>query len=649
MSSYFKFFVVPWFYAAILGGIISFIIIIAWFRNLNRASLIASNIQNILVWSSFLFSGAWLAALHSQKKIEIYVSPWKNVRFVVREEPYKTKYFTATDGFLLLQSPEGQTLSQGHQVRFYKEFFESTIGHIQVGDTLIFSAAILPFAPAKKPGDFNSRLHFADKGLYSYSNIRESSNLKLLKGPGHRYGFIVKVRKMIDNQLKEYFTDYNYKNLVTQMLIGERGYVDEDIKSAFKNTGVMHILAVSGLHVGIIYLILNALSGLIFPRSWHTLSVIVVISIVWSYAVLAGFKPSVVRATLMLSFFSLGKLLNRQVNLLNTLSAAAFVNLLFKPTDLFDLGFKLSYSAVAGIALLFEPIKGLWNPSRFLLRKFWEMTALTLSAQAGTTGVSIFYFGQFPLLFVFANWLAIPAASIIIYSALIFVLIPFPFVKSLLAVFLESFLEIFIRLLKLFDSFSFSTIKNLEFDAKDAILITILIIFILGIFLRPYYQSFLKILVIIIIWIFSDILIEAYSIFSKERLLLISPQKEELSWVVQKAPTFEKFFQPHINLNQNAIIQWRNYSSILYQKPATEPYSSVKATYLIFNNKKFTFNKIKKLVKKNQHIILGPAINASRALRIKKELEEIGFRVWSIHLDGYFKFPQNMFDITLAI
>jgi competence protein ComEC len=165
----------------------------------------------------------------------------------------------------------------------------------------------------------------------------------------------------------------------------------------------MHVLAVSGLHVGIILEILLFLLGR-FPRIFSkNAAVLIALIILWSYAAVVGFSPSVVRATFMFTLLALAKMMSRQTNSLNVLLFAACIMLFTDPLLIYDIGFQLSYLAMAGILLLYRPIEStFYIPNRFL-KKIWQGTAVGIAAQLFTLPVTLYYFHQFPNYFMLTN------------------------------------------------------------------------------------------------------------------------------------------------------------------------------------------------------------------------------------------------------
>ena len=206
------------------------------------------------------------------------------------------------------------------------------------------------------------------------------------------------------------------------LLLGQRQTINKTIYNNYVNSGTIHILAVSGLHVGIILWILNFIfRPLLYLKYGNYIRPIILITILWSFAIIAGLSPSVTRAVTMFSIISIAMHLKRPTNIYNTLVISAFIILLFKPTFLFEVGFQMSYLAVLGIVSVQPIIYKLWKPKFLVTDKLWQIFTVTLAAQAGVVPISLFYFHQFPGLFFISNVVVIPFLGLILGFGLLII------------------------------------------------------------------------------------------------------------------------------------------------------------------------------------------------------------------------------------
>ena len=213
--------------------------------------------------------------------------------------------------------------------------------------------------------------------------------------------------------------------VVAAMALGDKSALTQDLRDVYSVTGASHVLALSGLHLGIIY---TLLSLFVFRRRWQVLSQVIVILSVWAFVFLVGMSTSVMRSAVMLSVYALLSLGHRDRMSVNTLAFTAIVMLMASPMSLFDVGFQMSYMAVLSILLFVPLLEGIFTPeylmSHRLVRWLWGMVAVSFSAQIGTAPLIAYYFGRFSCYFLLTNFVVIPAAMLILYLSLVTLLMP---------------------------------------------------------------------------------------------------------------------------------------------------------------------------------------------------------------------------------
>ena len=197
------------------------------------------------------------------------------------------------------------------------------------------------------------------------------------------------------------------------------------VREVYAVTGAAHVLALSGLHLGIIYALLSLL---VVGRRWQMLSQLVCILGIWAFAFLVGLSASVVRSAIMLTVYALLSLGHRDKMSLNTLAFTAILMLVVSPRSLFDIGFQLSFMAVASILLWLPVFRGVFSEAYLmeypLLKWVWSMAGVSLAAQLGVAPLIAFYFGRFSTYFLLTNFIVVPAATLILYLSLVVLLIP---------------------------------------------------------------------------------------------------------------------------------------------------------------------------------------------------------------------------------
>ena len=203
---------------------------------------------------------------------------------------------------------------------------------------------------------------------------------------------------------------------------GARGGIDAATNAAYAHAGTLHLLAVSGMHIGFLYGLLVWLAARLLPIRWlgqgiaHWPTRLGIVLLLWGFAFVAGLGASILRAVVMCTVLEIGRLGGRKAHPLQLLGAAAFLLMLHNPAVLFNLGFQLSFGALAGIFMFYQPLVDLYQGKSWLLRSGWQAASVTIAAQIGATPISLLYFGQFPTFFLLANVLASALGAISLYS-----------------------------------------------------------------------------------------------------------------------------------------------------------------------------------------------------------------------------------------
>ena len=237
--------------------------------------------------------------------------------------------------------------------------------------------------------------------------------------------FFLRQRAKLLERLKEDGMEGDAYAVVAAMALGDKSALTKELKNVYSVTGASHVLALSGLHLGIIY---TLISFLIVGRRWQTVSQLFCILSIWAFVFLVGMSVSVVRSAIMLTVYALLSLGHRDKMSVNTLAFAALVMLLVSPRSLFDIGFQMSFVAVLSILLWLPVFMGVFS-ERFLMEHrwvkwCWGMVAVSVAAQTGVAPLIAYYFGRFSSYFLLTNFIVIPAATLILYLSLVVLLIP---------------------------------------------------------------------------------------------------------------------------------------------------------------------------------------------------------------------------------
>ncbi|HCY45341.1 MAG TPA: hypothetical protein DHU89_01565 [Flavobacteriales bacterium] len=319
--------------------------------------------------------------------------------------------------------------------------YEKTLIYIpkaEYNDTLRFTKEIVTtqkpslIKSPKNPSEFNYQKYLKRLGISNQFYLPSSSIKEIAKRTEISYTeYFEKLREYNLDKLQSLGITGEVFGVVSALVFGQKDYLDPELYNAYGAAGATHVLAVSGLHVGLIYLILAwMLKPLLKNKFTKWLRLFLILLGLWFYAALTGFSPSVLRACTMFSFISLANTNASGSNIYNTLAASAFFLLLVQPHLILEVGFQLSYSAVLGILLIQPWLYKLVYIKTTLLDKAWQIVTVSIAAQAGTFPLALLYFHQFPNYFIISNLFVIPLATLILYLTLFTLFISFiPFIS----------------------------------------------------------------------------------------------------------------------------------------------------------------------------------------------------------------------------
>ena len=311
-------------------------------------------------------------------------------------------------------------------VKAYFYFTDSSQIDLQVGDELIVRNNIQEISPPQNPGQFDFRYYASLKRIHFQFRLASGEWERI--SCNKKFSILNMAKKIRDNLLACYrkagLEEREYA-VMSALVLGYDDEIDKELMSAFSASGTLHILSVSGMHVGIVFSILSILfKKMERKKGWWLLRLILMLIIIWCYSILTGFSPSVIRSAMMFSFILLGKSMNRNSNIYNTLAASILVICIcFDPIIILEPGFQLSYLAVAGIAFLYKPILNWFYFKNKIASAIWNLTAVSIAAQISTFPISIYYFHQFPNYFIPANLLIIPVSTAAIFGGIILLII----------------------------------------------------------------------------------------------------------------------------------------------------------------------------------------------------------------------------------
>lgn len=403
------------------------------------------------------------------------------VREVLKSTAYHDKYIVN------LISVDGHQTNGKLLLNVQKDSLNSPI---DVDDISIASAPLMTINTPLNHYQFNYN-SYLKKRYIDHQLFANKASLFLISSETHTiYGYAAAIRNKIDDKLKAYNFRKDELAIVDALLLGQRKDISPETYNNYVNAGAIHILAVSGLHVGIILYLLNWVFRPIERiKRGNYIKIVILVILLWCFAIIAGLSPSVTRAVTMFTVVAIAINLKRATNIYNTLAISMFVLLLFKPNFLFDVGFQMSYTAVLSIVSIQPMLMSIWTPKFKLLTYFWSLFCVTTAAQIGVVPISLYYFHQFPGLFFLSNLVILPFLGFILGFGIIVMILA---LLNLLPHFLADIFGFCISLMNNFiawvsqqESFVF---RNISFGMLFVIVSYILIISIYAYLKKPNYQ-----------------------------------------------------------------------------------------------------------------------------------------------------------------
>lgn len=504
-------------------------------------------------------------------EVELVSMPMEKVRSYL----YEVKILQFSDSALF-------TPSSGRAYLYFQK--DSAVSTLLYGDRLLVEAEFNPPTTIRNPDGFDYANYLKHQGIGATTYVTSGSWVKTKESPKTSVFLLAnKCRNYLLDIYKKHGISGQEYAVLAALALGYTDEIDLDLWESYSTSGVMHVLSVSGLHVGIIYAVLAFLfSFLNKSLQLRIIKSAVILMLLWCYAFITGLSPSVFRSTLMFSFVALGTISNRKPQIYNTIFMSAFLMLLINPDWLFSVSFQLSYTAVLSIVYFQPKLSRLLQIKNKPIKWAWDLSAVSVAAQIGTTPLVLLYFQSFPNYFLLTNLIAIPATTFILYLAFTLLLFSFiPVLPSFIALLLKWILQGLNSFIIFTDRLPYATsvigINHFQ----------ILLLFAIIILASYYFQKrnyFVLISVLCTFLIFLTIGIQAkYNTLQSQKLIV-----------------YESYRDTHINIlngNQNytyttnedelhriASAFWTN-NKILPPK-RIEEYTYFSDGFFIFNNKR---------------------------------------------------------------
>jgi competence protein ComEC len=344
---------------------------------------------------------------------------------VVLQEPLVTKlnsYKVLVKAESVLVNGEWITVIGDILIYFKKDSIPPDLSY---GSQIIIQKPLQAIRNPGNPGSFDYKQYCARQGVH-YQVYLQSKDF-FATGDIQKNlltELLINTRNKVLSVFRKWIPGQTEAGVAEALLIGYREDLDKDLVRSYSNTGVVHIIAISGLHLGMIYGLMLLILQPFRKHKWiRWVKPLLVLFVLWGFSLLAGAAASILRSVVMFSFIVIGESLGRRTNIYNTLAASAFCLLVFNPYFFWDVGFQLSYTAVLSIVLFMRPVYQLFYFKNKLLNALWQLNAITLAAQILTLPIILYYFHQFPNLFLFTNFIAVPLSGFILYGELLLLLV----------------------------------------------------------------------------------------------------------------------------------------------------------------------------------------------------------------------------------
>jgi competence protein ComEC len=351
---------------------------------------------------------------------------------------------------------------------------------LKPGDKIIFNPNLSEIQNKGNPEEFDYKKYLSNNLVYNSGYLTSGDWQKLNTEHDIKIRHsLLRFRTKLVDKLEELGLTSDELAVVSALALGYKDNLSNEIRHSYSSSGAMHILAVSGLHVGIVYGVLLFFLSFLRTKKLNVVKIITVIVFIWLYAMLTGLSPSVTRAATMFSIAAIGNLQKHKSGALNSVAASAFLLLIINPLNIVDVGFQLSYLAVIGIIVMQPSIYNIFTVKNKLLDKIWSLTSVSVAAQIATGPIAMYYFHQFSNYFILANYILIPVSTIAIWLCIfVFIFSGIGFIASFLTKLLAFVMKIMNETTSVIESMPYSLTDNIYINLTQLFIIYAVIILI---------------------------------------------------------------------------------------------------------------------------------------------------------------------------
>ena len=395
------------------------------------------------------------------------------------------------------------------------------------GTQLVFTRPPQSIINLNNPGGFNYSRFLLFQGVTAQVYLKSNQYKIVANNKGSTVmAAILRLQVYILNTIKTFIPNQKEKGVAEALLIGYRNDLDKQLVQSYSNTGVVHIIAISGLHLGMMYGFILFLFSPAKRKRWYRFAMPVsALFVLWTFTLLAGAVPSILRSAVTFTFIVVGVLINRKGSVYNTLAASAFCLLLFNPYYLWDVGFQLSYTAVLGITLFTKPLHNLFYVENKAMNKVWLATCVTLAAQILTLPVVLYNFRQFPILFLITNLLVVALSEVILFALLFLVLVGnLTSIASFAGKAIQALLWLMNSIIEYTEKIPLSLWKDIKIDTVQAwLLYLFIILFVLWLLYKLPKLFVYSLMILVVIAIYTSV--DVWQKSNQQKLVVYDVQK----------------------------------------------------------------------------------------------------------------------------
>lgn len=432
-------------------------------------------IKGIPIILFFLFFGIKLVEFNTEINYKNHFSKNTHEYFLVKiSSPPKNKDKTLKiiGEVIALKTQNTWQSSKGKLLIYIEK--DKSASQLKYGDILLCNSKIASTPGPRNPFEFNYKKYLAFHQIYHQTYIKSNNWVFTNQNNSNvilEYAY--QLRNYLLGLISKFKITGDEYAIGSALILGYEDNLSNEVIGSFAATGALHVLSVSGLHVGIVFIVLNYLLQFLGESKPARITrFLISIAGLWLYALITGLSPSVWRAAAMFSLITAGKFYKRDISTFNIIGCSAFMLLCINPYMITEVGFQLSYLAVIGIVTLHEKFYALISLKNKILDNIWSISCVSVAAQLVTFPLGLLYFHQFPNYFLFSNLLVIPLSTVILYAGILLLSIAkIPVAGALIAKVLQTLLWILKYTVSVFENLPYAIIEGISITTLDTFII----------------------------------------------------------------------------------------------------------------------------------------------------------------------------------